>query len=171
MEVSVKKILAGAVGGAAVFAAVFGAGTANAVDEYKGLTYEQAAESINGGGGSAVISSRVGEYLPTDKCIVSGSRRANFRDSSGNATGGTVLLDLNCTDTMTAGHPGYSVTSPQGQKAKQLKDSVTYINQDFAKATEAGQPSWCEENADSCVRICQKDGAACSEEVLGFLGI
>lgn len=163
-----NKILAGAVGGAAVCAAIFGAGTANAVDEYKGLTYADAVGYI--GKGNAVIVSRVGEYLPTEQCIVTGSRKSIFADSSGNPVGGKVLLDLNCNDLNNAGHSGYSVMTPTGKKAQQLKESVTFINQDFAKAAETGDPSWCSENSDTCARICEKDGAACSDEVLSFLG-
>jgi hypothetical protein len=166
-EVAVKKILAGAVGGAAVFAAILGAGPANAVDEYKGLTYEKALEYM--GGQTPIIASRVGSYLPTEQCIVSGSRSGGFLDSSGNSRGG-ILLDLNCNDTKTAGHPGYSVMTPQGKEAQQLRKTAISVNEDFAAAAEQGRESWCQQNADRCVQVCERSGE-CSAEVSEFLGL
>jgi hypothetical protein len=165
----VKKTLTrgvGVLGSAAVAVVLFGSGSASAVDEYKGLTYEQAAEYT---GGSIKIASRVGQYLPTAQCIVTGNRVANSLDSSGNNRGYTVLVDLNCNDTMTAGHPGYSVMSPQGKEAKALKDTGTDISNNYAQSVEAGQPSWCEENGDKCWDYCERSGT-CSDEVLEFLG-
>ena len=166
-----KKILTSAVGVAAVAAAIFGAGPANAINEYAGQTYADAASSIKNSGGTAVISSRVGSYLPTEKCEVVGSHKGNFLNSSGTNQGSTVLLDLNCNDPQSAGHPGYSVMSPEGKKAQQLRDTVKSINQNFSEATAAGQPSWCEQNADQCTKICQADGAKCSGDVLSYLGL
>lgn len=166
-----KKTLArgvGVLGGVAAAVAFVGVGSASAVNEYAGLTYDQAAESISGWG-TPVIATRVGEYLSTGDCIVTGSRMASFLDSSGNNRGGTVLLDLNCNDTMTAGHPGYSVMSPKGKEAKALKDTGTDISNNYAQSVEAGQPSWCEENGEKCWDYCQQSGT-CSDEVLEFLG-
>lgn len=163
-----KKSLArgvGVIGSAAMAVALFGSGTASAVDEYKGLTYEQAIEYL---GSSAVIASRVGQYLPTAQCIVTGSRTRSSLDSSGNYRGGT-LLDLNCNDPMTAGHGGYSVTTPQGKQAQAIKETARDISTNYAQSVEAGQPSWCEENGDRCWDYCERSGA-CSDEVLEFLG-
>ena len=156
----------GILGGSAVAVVLFGSGSASAINEYVGLTYEQAASY----GATLKIASRVGQYLPTAQCIVTGSRTANSLDSSGNNIGaGTVLVDLNCNDTMTAGHPGYSVMSPQGKEAKALKDTGTDISNNYAQSVEAGQPSWCEENGDKCLDYCERSGT-CSDEVLEFLG-
>ena len=165
-----KKILAGALGGAAVAVAVFGAGPASAVNEYVGQTYEKAAASISNGGGTPVIASRVGDYLPTEQCIVTGSRRGNFLDASGNSRGGQVLLSLNCNDTMTAGHPGYSVMSPQGAKAQQLKELGTTISSDYAKRTAAGKDPYCAEHYEWCQKQCTAAGN-CSAEVMEYLGL
>ncbi len=158
----------GILGGAAVAAVLFGTGSASAINEYAGLTYEQAAENISQWG-TPKVNSRVGQYLPTNQCIVTGSRMANSLDSSGNNRGAIVLLDLNCNDTMTAGHPGYSVMSPQGKESKALKDTGTDISNNYAQSVEAGQPSWCEENGDKCWDYCERSGT-CSDEVLEFLG-
>jgi hypothetical protein len=162
----VKKILAGALGGAAVAVAIFGAGPANADNEWAGRTYEQVASAL---GQAPVIASRVGDYLPTPQCVVTRSRTANFLDSSGNKSG-KVHVYLNCGDTMTAGHSGYSVMTPEGKKAQQTRETAADISNDYAKATAAGQQSWCEKNADSCANFCQKSGL-CSAEVSEFLGL
>jgi hypothetical protein len=118
----VKKQLAvgiGAVGAAAASFAVFGSGTASATNEYAGMTYADASQEISGAGQSATIATRVGSFLPTDQCMVTGSRSANFLDSSGVNAGGRVLLFLNCNNTFaTAGVPGNSVGSPEGRAAR-----------------------------------------------------
>ena len=102
-----KKTLVSGVGCAAVLAALFGSGSAAAINEYAGLTYEEAASSISDWG-TPVIASRVGSYLPTEQCMVTGSRLGN----------GTVLLDLYCNDRFaSAGRSGYSAASPEGSAA------------------------------------------------------
>ncbi len=117
-----KKQLAigvGAVGAAAASFAVFGTGVASATNEYAGQTYADAAQAISDAGQSATIATRVGSFLPTDQCMVTGSRSANFLDSSGVNPGGRVLLFLNCNNTFaTAGVPGNSVGSPEGRAAR-----------------------------------------------------
>lgn len=165
-----RKSLASGVGVAAAVVAIAGSGSANAVNEYVGLTYAKAAESINQWG-KAIIATREGSYLPTDQCMVVGSRRANFLDSSGRNQGGAVLLDINCNDKSAAGgHPGNSAASPEGKKAVALRKSVEYINKDFADSAAEGKASWCEEHVTGCKYNCEQDGT-CSAEVKEFLGI
>jgi len=109
----------GAVGVAAASFAVFGSGTAAAVNEYAGQTYADASKAISDAGQSAVIATRVGSFLPTDQCAVTGSRSANFLDSSGTNAGGKVLLYLNCNNSFAAaGVPGNSIGSPEGRQAR-----------------------------------------------------
>ena len=116
-----KRILArgvGLVGGATALFALFGTGTAAAVDEYAGQTYNDAATAIYNNGERAVISTRVGSFLPTGACVVSGSRNAKSLDSSGNSSS-RVLLDLNCNYMFAlAGVPGNSLGSPEGRTAR-----------------------------------------------------
>jgi hypothetical protein len=162
----VKKILAGAVGGAAALAVIFGAGPAVADNEYKGLTYAKVQERT---GNRAVISSRTGSYLPTEECIVTGNRRASFLDSSGNGNA-KILVDLNCNDTMTAGHPGYSVATDQGKKAQQLKETGVNLSKNYTNALKADKAPRCEEIYQRCQDICQQAGT-CSEELLEYLGL
>ncbi len=156
-----NKILAGAVGGAAALTVIFGAGVASAVNEYVGLTYEQAKERARGG---AVIASRVGNYLPTEKCVVTGSRNAVT------SAGRSVLLTLNCNDPMTAGHGGYSAATETGKMAQILRKQGASISDDFSKATAAGKVPFCAENAERCVRICERS-RACSGELSDYLGL
>ena len=158
-----KKSLArgvGVIGSAAMAVVLFGAGSASAVDEYKGLTYEQVLQYTS----NVKVASRVGQDLPTAQCIVTGSRNSSSLDSSGNYRGG-LLLDLNCNDPMTE----YSVMTPQGKEAQALKETGKDISTNYAQSLEAGQPSWCEENGDRCLDYCERSGT-CSDEVLEFLG-
>ena len=157
-----KRFLAGAVGGAAALTVIFGAGPAVADNEYKGRTYAWVQERTNN---RAVISSRVGSYLPTEECIVTGNRRATYGTGSAK-----ILVDLNCNDSMNMGHPGYSIATDQGKKAKALKERAASISANYAKATEAGKSSFCEARFESCQRICQQAGT-CSEELLQYLGL
>ena len=117
-----KKQLAiglGGVGVAAAAFATFGSGAASATNEYAGMTYADAAQQISDGGQSATIATRVGSFLPTSQCTVTGSRSADFLDSSGSNPGNRVLLYLNCNNTFaTAGVPGNSIGSPQGRAAR-----------------------------------------------------
>jgi len=151
----------GVFGSAVAAAALFGSGTAAAVDEYKGLTYEQVLQYTS----NVKVASRVGQELPTPQCLVTGSRNSNSLDTSGNFRGG-VLLDLNCNDPMS----DYSVMTPQGKQAQALKETGEDISTNYAQSLEAGQPSWCENNGDQCVDFCQRSGT-CSPEVLDFLGL
>jgi hypothetical protein len=165
----VKKIVAGAVGGAAALTVIFGAGPATADDEFKGQTYEKALEGVKNYGGTAVIAGRVGNYLPTDQCVVVRSRTARFLDSSGSRQS-KQLLYLNCNDPQSAGHPGYSVTTPEGKKAQKARQTAATINDDYVKASAADKQSWCEQNAEQCGNFCKRTGL-CSEEVNEFLGL
>jgi hypothetical protein len=161
----VKKILAGVVGGAAALAVIFGAGSAVADNEYKGRTYAQVQESTNN---RAVISSRVGSYLPTEECIVTGNRRAT--DGTGSAK---ILVDLNCNDTSALnGHPGNSVASPAGKKALEDRERADNLSKNYARAIEAGTTPNCLSNEGAiryCINLCNQS-KTCSVELLEALG-
>jgi hypothetical protein len=163
----VKRLLAGAVGGAAALAVIFGAGPATADNEWKGQTYGKVSEWFNNNGRTPpVIASRVGTYLPTEKCIITGNRTATYGNGSRK-----ILVDLNCNDTMTAGHPGYSVVTDQGKKAQKLRELGNNLSNGFAKDQAAGKQPWCERNAERCVEACQREGVKCSAELMEFLGL
>jgi hypothetical protein len=139
----VKKHLAigvGAVSAAAASFAVFGSGVASATNEYAGQTYADAAQAISDAGQSATIATRVGSFLPTDECMVTGSRSANFLDSSGVNAGGRVLLYLNCNSTFaTAGVPGNSVGSPEGRAARSDYEEKLAEQQAEAQQSESSE--------------------------------
>lgn len=167
-----KKTLVSGVGCAAVLVALFGSGSAaaNPWDDYAGQTYEEAASSISDWG-TPVIATRVGSYLPTEQCMVTGSRGASFLDSSGYNPGGTVLLDLNCNDTSAFnGHPGNSVATPEGKNVKLMRDSGTSYSEQYAKAVAEGQDFWCGEEVEWCQKVCT-EGGTCSAELTEFLGL
>ena len=106
--------------GAAALLVLFGSGSAGAINEYEGQTYGDAASSISGSGAQPVIATRVGEYLPLAQCLVTGSRSTNFSNSSGQARGSSVLLDINCGYPFAYnGHPGFSRQSQEGGAAYQ----------------------------------------------------
>ncbi len=161
-----KKLLASAVSGAAVLAAIFGAGTANGVNEFAGQTYEKAASVIKNNGLTVVVGSRVGSYLPTEKCLVTGSRDTSVGGSR------KIVLYLNCNDASALeGHPGNSVVTPQGKKVQQIIATRKFVNENFAKATAEGSEPFCEKNTQSCVNFCVREGAGCSEELMQYLGL
>lgn len=139
-----------------------GSGSAAANNEYSGQTYADAASAISSSGGSAVVATKEGSYLPLDECVVTGSRQSN----------GKVLLDLNCNDTSALnGHPGNSVTTPSGKKVQEVRNTADQISENFAEANAAGGKSWCEENQSDCAQFCQGAGdGLCSDEVMQFLG-
>ena len=113
-----KTLVGGMAAGAAVLVTMFGSATAGAINEYEGQTYADAANAIYQSGGSPVISSKVGSFLPTSQCIVTGSHKASFLDSSGNNPGSKVMLDLNCNYMFALpGVPGNSIGSPEGKAA------------------------------------------------------
>jgi len=167
MEVTaVKRILVSAVGSAAALALIFGASAnANPYDQFAGQTYAKVQQATNG---KATIATRVGEYLATEDCIVTGSRRLS-------AGGNTLLVDLNCNDPRSAGgdgsdHAGNSVMSPAGQRMAALKERAVVLSENYEKAVAAGKSPACEKRYDSCVKVCQQSGA-CSDELLEYLGL
>lgn len=130
----------GAVGVAAALFATFGSGTAAAINEYVGQTYDDAAQAISDSGSSPVIATRNGSFLPTGACIVTGSRNASFLDSSGVNPGGRVLLDLNCNNTFAAaGVPGNSLGSPEGRQARQDYEDQLAQAQAEQQQSETGE--------------------------------
>ena len=155
-----KKTLASGLGVLAVAVALLGSGTAVAINDYAGSTYGDAASSISGWGGSAVIATRIGDYLPTDQCMVTGSRNR----------GSQVLLDLNCNATSALeGHPGNSVVTPEGRRVQAVRTDAATISEDYARAVANGSEPYCASDADTCFKVCQAAGT-CSAELLEYLG-
>ncbi|MGV0853788.1 hypothetical protein [Mycolicibacterium phlei] len=97
------------------------AGIATA-DDYTGETYGDAAGQLSEAGKTAVVTSRTGDALPEDDCVVTHAQNAPWlKGDSFSRVTDTVLLDLNCNAAVaTAKTPGNSAASPQGRQA--LKD-------------------------------------------------
>lgn len=129
-----KKTLArgvGALSSAALLSLLFGTGSASAVNEYEGMTYAQAANAL---GRAPIVATKVGSFLPTNQCVVTGSRSASRLDSSGNNRGG-VLVDLNCNYMFALpGVPGNSLGSPEGRAARTQAEAQLAQQQAQAKA-------------------------------------
>jgi hypothetical protein len=81
---------------AAATIALAGSGIASADNEYNGQTYAAAQQAITNAGLTSRIGSTVGDQLPTNACIVSGSQTGPALDSSGSTGASVVVLDLNC---------------------------------------------------------------------------
>lgn len=107
-----------AVGAAAVSMVFFGSGVA-AADDYAGQTYGDASKAIADAGKKAVVSSRAGDTLADDECIVTHSQSAPWVKGDDFApVTDTVLVNLNCNATVaTAKDPGNSAASPEGRAA------------------------------------------------------
>jgi hypothetical protein len=95
-----------------------------------------------------------------DDCLVTGTKKAGFLDSSGRSSGTTYLLDLNCNGVLGQdGKAGGSAASPEGRKmAKQLR-TLKWVNEDPTRCDGA---SWCE---SLCEKYIDKCSAALQEYV------
>jgi hypothetical protein len=111
---------AGTLGATAVSMTLFGTGVA-AADDYAGQTYGDAAAAISDAGQKPVITTRSGDSLPDDKCVVTSSQTAPWIKGDDFApVTDTVLVNLNCNAAVaSATKPGNSAASPQGRAALQ----------------------------------------------------
>jgi hypothetical protein len=130
-----------------------GSGVASAKDGYIGKTYAEVAASITGNNGKPIIATVTGSQLATNDCIVVDWQRGIYRDSSGDKRRGEYMLNLNCNRVLASpGHPGNSLSSPEGRQEKKDERTARRI---------AKNPTICDENADAghwCARICEKTG-------------
>ncbi|GAB5895441.1 hypothetical protein OKHIL_12480 [Mycolicibacterium mageritense] len=107
--------------GAAMSAALAGAGVAVAAPDVVGQTYSDAATAIEDDGGTPKIAVTVGSKLSQSDCIVTNAWNAPTFEH----TGGVVMVSLNCDgDHATATTPGASVASPAGREAKAAADEA-----------------------------------------------
>jgi hypothetical protein len=109
---------ASTVGATAVAMAFFGTGVA-AADDYAGQTYGDASAAISDAGKKAVISTRSGDAVPDDKCVVTSSQSAPWIKGDDFApVTDTVLVNLNCNAAVaSATKSGNSAASPEGRAA------------------------------------------------------
>jgi hypothetical protein len=115
----VKKLLvlgAGACGAAAVALTMVGGGVANADDGIVGQYYKDAKGKISQMGMTPVVATTVGDRKDWDNCVVTSATKSSFVDGSGNKSGNTMLVNLNCYAKYgTYLWPGYSLASPEGR--------------------------------------------------------
>jgi hypothetical protein len=111
---------AGTLGVTAVTMALFGTGVA-AADDYAGQTYGDASAAISDAGKKPVVTTRSGDSLPDEKCVVTSSQSAPWIKGDDFApVSDTVLVNLNCNATVaSATKSGNSAASPEGRAALQ----------------------------------------------------
>jgi hypothetical protein len=124
-----KLMAAAAAAGAALTVFSTGVASAQGSPTVSGKTYSEASQALEAAGYTATVSTRVGDQLELDDCMVTSQRETSSPFRVGGD--GTVLLSLNCNDVL-------SVVSPEGRAAKELE--ATIANQ----RTPEGQ-QWCEE--------------------------
>lgn len=115
----------------AACAAVFGGGTASAVDPLVGRSYADASADItNLWKAHPVLASVVGDGRPLEKCIVSSWRKETKT--------GKIYLSLYCDDSFaSATDAGHSAGSAEGRAAKK----------------HAADVEWLQNNPDQCVKL------------------
>lgn len=172
-----KRRLVSGISTAAALMAMFGPGLAGANNELNGMTYAKAQEKVSSFGNIISIATKTGSYLAMDDCMVVGTRKADFLDSSGRKPSNTTwLVDLNCNDLSALnGHPGNSAASPEGKKVQVAVRQSYTISKDYAKATAAGTTPVCfrDDGGGStrwCVQVCTTS-KSCSPELNAALGI
>jgi hypothetical protein len=113
------------------------AAVASAAPSVVGMTYDKAQAAAKNAGIATEISTTTGTELAQGDCIVvSQVVRAAVQFGLQN-TPSKLLLSLNCNATIaSAGHPGNSAGSPEGQAAKKEQAKQAWL------ATPDGQ-AWC----------------------------
>lgn len=149
----VMRVLGG-IGGATLSVAIFGGGVAAAADPLVGLTYDKASGMISKWHGDAVVGSVSGSQLEMGDCIVTSWQQSLFLDTSGrNSRSREYVLHLNCNNPVASpGHPGNSLMTPAGAKAKEAQQQAASIN---------SNPEWChtsEKRLEWCGTICESTG-------------
>ena len=128
-----------AIAAVAASAALFGAGTAVAAPDVVGQTYSDAQSTIEDGGGTVTVASRVGDKLDEGDCIVTNAWNASFLRIDSSAEN-QVNVALNCDGAYaTATNPGTSVQDPLGRAAKAKADEEAAKAEKEAAAQEEQQ--------------------------------
>jgi hypothetical protein len=124
-----KLMVLAAAAGAAITGLSTGVSSAQGSPSVVGKKYSEASQALDSAGYTVTVSTRVGDQLSQDDCLVT-----NQRDSSTPFTVGgdkTVLLSLNCNAVLSA-------ASSEGRAAKELQSKVEW------QQTPGGQ-QWCAE--------------------------
>lgn len=134
-SLGVATVVAGAVAVGAVATGVASA------DDYAGKTYSDAQSALADAGMKGVISTRSGDSLSNDDCVVTSSEKAPWlKGDNFTPVTDTVLLNLNCSaGVASAKNPGNSAASPEGRAAiaqakQQAEEEQQQAQADQAKA-------------------------------------
>lgn len=133
---------------------------------YVGQTYAKAAAKILSNNQTPMIRTVIGGELATDDCIVTNAQKSKSRKR-------TWLLDLNCTHLVASpGHPGNSVTTPQGKVAHDRQVRADNWDKQVAAYLAGGtKVPWCgrnESHTTTCNDFCARHGI-CSKQLLQYL--
>ena len=118
-RVKILNVFVGAgVLAAAASAALLGAGAAAAAPDVVGQTYNDAKQTIQQTGATAVIATRTGSVADESNCIVTNAWDKSQVTGGRNQPTQQVMVALNCNAAVaTAGAPGNSAASPEGRQA------------------------------------------------------
>jgi hypothetical protein len=110
---------------AAASGAVLGAGGAAAAPDVVGQTYNDAKQTIQQTGATAVIATRTGSLADESNCIVTNAWNKSQVTGGRNQPTQQVMVALNCNGAVaTAGAPGNSAASPEGREALASADDA-----------------------------------------------
>jgi hypothetical protein len=110
---------------AAASGAVLGAGGAAAAPDVVGQTYNDAKQTIQQTGATAVIATRTGSLADENNCIVTNAWNKSQVTGGRNQPTQQVMVALNCNGAVaTAGAPGNSAASPEGREALASADDA-----------------------------------------------
>jgi hypothetical protein len=111
---------------AAASAAVVGAGSAAAAPDVVGQTYNDAKQTIQETGATAVIATKTGSLASLDACIVTNAwNKPQVDNPRGGSDQQQVMVALNCNAAVaTAGSAGNSAASPEGRQALASADNA-----------------------------------------------
>jgi hypothetical protein len=146
----------------AIFITLLGSstGTATADGLFVGQTYEKASATLTEKGLTPVISSVVGDQLPTDQCIVTSSRKPTYAVTDNFDHGKEYMLAINCSALVAhGGQPGNSAASPQGRKERAAEKKAARYN---------AKPELCTSNLEGCKYFCDQNVGKCSDEILAL---
>lgn len=138
---------------------MLGSGFASAADQLIGKKYSDATTLISKWNGSAVVATVSGSALALDDCIVSSWGKSIFLNSNGdNRRSNEYRLNLNCNNPLASpGHPGNSLMTPEGVKAKADQDKKA---DELRVANNINtNPDGCRTSPDklkNCINFCKR---------------
>ncbi|WP_162563556.1 hypothetical protein ACJEIK_01310 [Mycobacterium sp. SMC-16] len=130
---------------AASAASLNNGGIASAGDPLVGLTYGDASAQINKWKMHPVYSTIIGDPADMKKCIVTSWRKE--------AKTARIYLSLYCEEKVaTAGNPGRSAASPEGNAAKKHDETVRWRQQHPEDCRQAKEqhPEWFKQPVEGC---------------------